>query len=461
MKTLVRAAAILFSLTLGASAAAAEGLTIGEAVKSDDRGAVATLLAQKADPNQRLSDSSTVLDWAVVHQNLEITRLLLAGGADPNLLDQDGMSPLMFACEYDDPAIVAALLDAKADARAARPDGISVLSLCAKTTTAANVERMIAGGAAVDVADSNGQTPLMWAAASGDLDKIALLLKHGAKVNAASAKGFTPLFFAIKSPSDAAPEALLAAGAELNHVAVDGTTPIMLAVYQKHWGVAAMLAQKGAELDHWDENGNQPLHAAAIYNQPELIKVLLAKGADVNALNKKPTLNWQNEPNAGPGPPPPFYAMPAIMVAANFGSADAMKAIMAGGAKTDFRAEDGTTLLLAASAGGSVAALDYAIQLVPDMSVANATGQTPVHLVLNNRRATVAGHLSPETPQMIALLVEKGAPIDVKNKRGQTPVEVAHRAEPEILAAFDAAVAARTKRQSEMASAAKPKSRLK
>lgn len=440
-KTASLAAALVLAGALAASRSAAAGeLTLAQAVRNDDVAAVEGLLKEGASPNAPLPDTSTVLDWAVVHQNREMVRLLLAGGADPNSADADGMTPLLFACQFTDAEIVRMLLDARADVRAARPDGISALALCARNSSPAIVERMVAAGAPFDAADQNGQTPLMWAAAGGNLDTIRLLVKHGANVNAATRKGFTPLFFAVKGSSPNAPEAILDAGGDLNHVAADGTTALMLAVYQKDFDVAAMLANRGAELNRWDENGEQPLHVAARENQAELAKVLIAKGADVNAVSKPPRPNWQTEPNAGRLPIPKFVGVTPLLSAAQKGNADLMKLLVAAGAKTDFKGDDGTNVVLAAAIGGGVEALDYALQLQPDLSVANDAGLTALHLVLFNRPAQVRGHLSPETPQMVRLLAAKGASLTAKNNRGQTPFDSARRAPPEVFAAFEEAM---------------------
>lgn len=439
-KTALISVAAAALLAAGAPASAQE-MTLGDAVKAGDKYAVETLLAARADPNALLADTSTPLAWAVAHQNPQIVKMLLAGGAHPDMHDQDGVTPLLIGCQLSDPAIVEMLLDAKADVAPMRADRISVLEVCAKTMTPAIVEKIIALGGQVNHADANGQTPLMWAAAGGKLDNIATLLKHGAEPNAKTTKGFTPLLFAIKGGSLAATEAILAAGGELNHMSADGTTAIMLATYQKNFPIAAMLAQRGAELNHWDQNGHQPLHVAAINNQVDLAKVLIAMGAKIEAVTIPPKPNWQTEPNAGRAPIPKFVGMTPLLVAAQNGHVDMMKTLTAAGAKKDFVGDDGTNVLLAAAVGGSTAALDYAIELQPDLKVQNDTGATVTHLVLSNRIAQVRGYLSPETPQMIRLLASKGAPLDIRDNRGRPPNP--RRSDPEVVAAFEEAMKAR------------------
>jgi ankyrin repeat protein len=435
--------AAAFALILAASVpaiAAAQESTLSEAVRGGDRLAVDAALAQKADPNLRLPDTAPLLSWAVAHQNPDIVRALLKAGADPNAYDLDGFTPLILACQFTDTGIVGALLDAKADVRPVQADGVSALEICAKTAPPAILERLIAAGAPVENVDVNGQTPLMWAAAGGSSDNIAVLLKHGAKVNAASRKGYTPLFFAIKSGSPKAPLAVLDAGGDLNHAAADGTTAIQLAIFQKDFSFASTLANRGAALNRWDENGNQPLHAAALDNQVDFIRVLLAKGADANAVTRPPTVNWQTEPNAGRNPQPKFVGMTPLLIAAQNGRVEVMQILVDKGAKTGFRADDGANVVLVASVSGSLKALDYAVQIAPDLNVHNEAGMTPLHLVMAPRRGR--GKPSPEVADMVRLLAAKGAPLMAKNERGQTPQDIARRVPPEVATAYTDALKA-------------------
>lgn len=421
---------------------------LADAVRAGDPARLRQLIAQHANVNLPLPDQSTVLAWAVDRHDEDMVRLLLAAGATPNHADQDGATPLLLACESAaQPQIIDQLLDAHADVHAARWDGVTVLGLCAGRSTPGVLERLIAAGAAPDGADRKGQTPLMWAAANGRLDNFAVLLKHDAKVNAASAKGFTPLFFAIKSGEPAMPRAVIAAGGDPTHVAPDGTTTLQLAIYQRDFGLAATLAGRGADLKAWDENGNTPLQAAAIAGDESLVKALLADGADPNALTIHSKVNWQKEPNSNT-PVPPFVAMPALLLAAQEGKTGAMRLLVAGGAKKDFVAADGTNVLLAAATGGKLDALDYAFQLAPDPTVrtiaakqdfntlAQATGNDVMHSILFNKRMLVTGKVTPDTPAMMKLAAAKGAPLDGKDSRGHDLAYLVFRSNDDVKAAY-------------------------
>jgi len=448
--------ALGLALAMGAPAYAAADMSLLDAVKSGDTFAVQGLLAQKVDPNVTLQDTSTVLAWAAVHQNPEIVRLLLAAGANPNAHDQEGMTPFLFACQGADASIVEMMLDAKADPMAKRPDGISALSYCSQFSSAAVLERLIAAGAKVNAADINGQTALMRAAAGGKVGNIAVLLKHGADVNAASAKGFTPLFFAIKGPSPDAPDALIKAGANINAVASDGTTALMLAGYSQDFELAAKLVNLGADMNVWDQNGNQPLHVAAQNNQVEYAKLLIAKGANVNGVTEPSKLNWQIEPNAGRAPPPRYVGLTPLLVAAKSANLEIMKALIENGADGKFRASDDTNVVLAASVSGSLATLQYAIDLYPDTTAATDAGVTPMHLIFLNPIVR-ANKPFPDQGAMVSLLAEKGFPVQARTNRGRFPLDSNRQPPPEVRKIYEQALIDYAPRLNEVAATTGPR----
>jgi ankyrin repeat protein len=402
---------------------------LANAVRQQDLAAAAAL-AKRADPNQPLPDGSTLLAWAVESQNLEMVQLLLNRGARPNSVGSPLMAPIFIACQYGDVGILDLLLKAGADATTARPDGITPLAMCAGAAPASILERMIAAGASVDAADDKGQTPLMWAAAKGRLENIQTLVKHGAEVNRTTAKGFTPLFFALKSGVPEAPVAVMKAGGDSRYVAPDGTSVVQLAMYQKAYDFAAFLIERGADLNAFDRNGNQLLHAAVLADQPALVTLLLAKGANVNALTGPSKVKLRFEVNFKTGD----YEVPSrppLIVAAEMGSAQVMKVLINNGADADFRMPDGTNVVLAAAGSGKLAALELALQIAPNANVATTDGQTPLHVLLGLGTGSEIG-------AMMKLLAARGARPDLRNRAGQSPVDLAQDSQTDAKTAFAA-----------------------
>jgi ankyrin repeat protein len=275
----------------------------------------------------------------------------------------------------------------------------------------------------------------MWAAAKGRLDTLALLIDHGADVNAVTAKGWSALFFALKSGVAEAADLLLARGANADQVAADGTSVVQMALYQQQFAVAERLVARGVDVAAFDLNGNQLLHAAAIAKQPALVRALLDQGADANALQGPSTVEWRFERNFKAAA---YYVPPKrpLQLAAEAGAADVMQLLVAAGADPALRVEDGSNIVLAAAGAGSVEALQLALTWQPDSNVTNASGDTPLHVLLASAgRATTT---PPTLAPMLALLAANGARSDIANARGRTATDVAVASTPTIRTLFAA-----------------------
>ena len=146
---------------------------------------------------------------------------------------------------------------------------------------------------------------------------------------------------------------------------------------------------------------------------------LLAKGADPNAKT-----NEQRGPRTNRG----FRRGPGgestpLLLAADAGKLDVMKVLVAGGADPRLRAQDGSSLLLNATASAKLPVVEYAYSLDDDVTVKTETGATLMHQIVTGtqNRAT-----QDEICDVIRFLASKGAELDAKeNSRGLTPIAIA------------------------------------
>ncbi len=407
---------------------------LAQAVRNNDHAAIKRLLAAHVNVNTPLPDKSSVLAWAVDRQDAQAVQMLLAGGAKPNVTDIDGASPLTLACERGSAEIVADLLKAGADAKVTRLDGIAALALCAGTSAPATLKALIAKGADVNAADPTGQTALMWAAAKGRTENIAVLIAQGANVNAVSQHGFTPLFFALRSKVPSASLALLDAGANSKSVLPDdGTSVVAAALANDNVPFAMTVVSRGTDLTQRDNQGRQLLHVAAASGKAKLVKMVLSKDVNPNALSEPAPAAPPTPPPvqvAGGAklaradgtrpPPPPAVATPPLVFAAEAGSAPAMKALVDAGAKVSIKAQDGTTVALAAAGSGNLEAVKYALQLDPDLTAIGPEGKSIMHYAIANKNPDLA-------IPVLQYLADKGAKMDVKNEKGDTPGDFINR----------------------------------
>ncbi|HEY2009864.1 MAG TPA: ankyrin repeat domain-containing protein, partial [Rhizomicrobium sp.] len=280
------------------------------------------------------------------------------------------------------------------------------------------------------------QTALMRAAASGRTDNIAFLIAHGANVNAVEEKGFSPLFFALRSKVPEASVALLNAGANIKAVLPDGTSLVAAAVDNGNIPFAVTMVSRGTDLTQHDAQGRQLIHVAAASGSADLVKMVLSKGVDANAMSLPPpapppalvqvaTAQVAGGPKLaradGTRPPPaPAVSKPPLIFAAEAGSAPAMKALVDAGAKASIKAQDGTAVALAAAGSGNLDAVKYALQLDPDLTYIGPNHRSIMHYAIANKNPDLA-------IPVLQYLADKGAKLDEKNDKGDSPGDFINR----------------------------------
>ena len=408
-------------VTLLPLAAQQRDLRVLEAVKRRDEKAFASLLRAKADVNAAQPDGATALAWAVYLGERGMAEALLAAGAAVNTADEYGESPVTLAAANGDAALVQRLLAAGASARASRWNGETAVMIAAGAGSLDTISQLVEHGADVNAAEPRGrQTALMWAAAEGHEEVVAGLIKIGAKVDAVSSAGFTPLVFAIVKGDVPSINALLAAGANPNVTLQSGARPVIVAMQYKHTDAALALLEGGADLNVRDRAGNTALHLAAQVGDLKLVQALIAKGADPNVRTPKAAVAPGARGGGGGGRGAPAGEQTPLMLAARSDHADVMRALVAAGANPAVRAQDGTSLLMAAASGARLATFKYAYELDPHVDVVTTAGNTVMHTAV-----AINGRTQPEVCEVIQFLADRGARLDELNAAGRTPISIA------------------------------------
>jgi ankyrin repeat protein len=460
----VSSVVVLAIVVMAATVAAAGDQRLIEAVKRRNLETVRSLLETRVEVNARQGDGATALHWAVHLDDGSAVDLLLRAGAKADVADDTGVTPLYLACLNRRAVLVERLLQAQANPNAATVSGETVLMTCSRAGEAGGVRALLTRGANVNAKETgHDQTALMWAAAQAHPEVVGALLRGGADVRARSRSyvqtvtsevtqragreelnytvprgGSTALLFAARSGDLESARLLIAAGADVNDALPDGASALIVAAHSGHGHVATLLLEKGAD-PNAAEVGYTALHAAVLRSDSDLVKSLLAHKADPNAQITKGTPVRRNSQDFEL--PKTLIGATPYLLAAKFLEADIMRALAAGGADPRLPMKDGATPLMVAAGMGIVApvqdekrgtdrrglaildggkvepdsqvleAVSTALTLGSDINSVNPAGDTAVHIAAAQGYADV-----------VRLLVERGADLNVRNGRGLTPL---------------------------------------
>lgn len=409
-------AALVASFVTTPVAGVAAGLF--DAIQDRDRSAMERLIAEGADVQAVRADGSTALALAVHIQDREAAALLLERGAEVNATDDYGDTPLTLACANGDAGLVRMLLAAGARADAQRWNGETPLMLAAGTGMADAVRLLAERGASLGSVEARrGQSALMWAAAEGHSNVVEALVELGADVNAKSRNGFSALLFSVQQDDLRSVRALLEAGADPNAKTASGSTPANVAAAYGHPQSLALLLESGADFSVPDNAGRTPIYSASKAGDAESVSLLLAEGADPNSVTAAlPDLGSNRNLRRPDGEDTPLLA------AALGGHLDVMRQLVAAGARTTARTQDGATLLMQAVRSAQMPVIEYAFTLDDDVRARTSIGRTVMHaaVILTSFRAT-----QDEICEVIRFLYERGADPDPVDEGGRTAISTA------------------------------------
>jgi ankyrin repeat protein len=387
-----------------------------QASRNGDSATMRVLLAGGATLSRAERDGETPLMAAARSGNTEAIRLLLDAGADVNAADAlQQETALMWATAEGHEAAVDMLLKAGADPnrkarvneltqRSPRADfptgGFTALMWAARNGNDAIVHRLIEAGADVRATNGDGASPMMLAIVNDRFDMAAELLKLGADANDGS------LYYAVEmrdAPTDwrARDGSRLRAEHPNKLTALDLVGKLLEAGADPNKPFTGQMHSSSMCCD--DKGSGTPFYRAAVAADVESMKLMIARGADVE---------WA--PKAAEGPPPLPFAdktgLTPLMVAVNGG-----KGLLMAGGPGDIREgaigifrepgnrnpADAVRLLLAAGA---------------KPNVKSPKGDTALHIAAHDGRL-----------EAIRALVEGGASVEQKNAQGLTALQVVEK----------------------------------
>ncbi|XP_028162828.1 E3 ubiquitin-protein ligase MIB1 isoform X1 [Ostrinia furnacalis] len=244
-----------------------------------------------------------------------------------------------------------------------------------------------------------GHTALQAAAQNGHVEVIRTLVEVGAEADAEDRDGDRAAHHAAFGDEPAALRALAAAGADLNARNRRRQTPLHIAVNKGHLGVVRTLLQLGVHPSLQDSEGDTPLHDAISKKRDDMLSMLLEHGADMTLTNN----NGFN----------------ALHHAALRGNPSAMKIMLSKLPRSwivDDAKDDGYTALHLAALNNHAEVAELLVRGGARPDLQNANLQTALHLAVERQHT-----------QIVRLLVAHGADLNICDKDGDTPLHEALR----------------------------------
>jgi ankyrin repeat protein len=478
------AAAGLAALLVPAPAVAAESAPLVDAAARGDLAAVRSLIGKKTDVNTARVDGLTPLHAAVNADRLDIADALLRAGANAAAGDRYGVTPIYLAAVNGNAEMIRRLLDAGVDPNAVDGGGETALMTAARTGTPAALRVLLERGALVDAREPEfGQTALMIAVRENHDAAVQVLLEAGASPNAQTRKGptpafvppckgtgcgsegvginrgglpdrgrraevkggMTPLLYAARDGYASVAKRLIDSGADLELGDGNAIRPLLMSLLNNNLEVARLLLAKGANVNADDFWGRTPLWAAVEYRNLDMnnndqdsptdngvdrapvlvmIKELIEAGANVNARTRElfPVRRWLYSLNDVSWVD--FTGQTPFLRAALSADTATMRLLVEHGADPNLPTLAGTTPLMAAAGVNWVVAQTYTesvearleavklcLELGADVNAANSMGLT-----------ALLGAVNRGSNDIIELLVQRGARLDIKDKEGRTPL---------------------------------------
>jgi ankyrin repeat protein len=351
---------------------------------------IARILDQRTPVDSRNREGDTALHIAVRTNQRESGEYLLIRGASIFSLNSAGENPLYLALG------------------------------------AGNSREWIINSTTITAKDGLGNTMLHYAGEWGLNSAIPIMIRSGIHVDTQNATGQTPLFMATKSENPETLRIFIDNNANLNARDSLGNTVLHAAVRWNAVNSVSFLLSSGMDINAHSFNGNTPLHDAVILNSPEIESLLIKQKADLESKNVD-----GNTP---------------LMEAVRCGLLSSIDRLSISGADTSTRNTRGDTPLHIAVSMERIDIVNILLRTGVSIHARNTRNRTPFQIslsispglvaaLLNNNRINIPDDfgnsvlhialLEKSSDDIIRVIINQGARINVVDNNGKTPLRLA------------------------------------
>lgn len=324
---------------------------------------------------------TTLMD-ACTLGNTEMVVFLCERGWDVHAIDDVGSGCLFRAALRHESNIIEVLLKHGLDPEFKDSQGRTQLHIASLDGEERTISMILeVARATVDSRDKEGRTSLHLVSQEGVHQAIKCLLEHGADINSETLNGQTPLHLASLEGKESIVECLLhyGEGINVNSGNSKGQTPLHLAVLRKHQRIIRCLVEYGADSNLPDHDGETPLNLVSQWGHERTKKHML----DYAKIREK-TQGIQDKR---------FH--PSRHTLSDNRLMMLLKKMI----------KDGSWMKIERLLKGRKF----------DCSVTDDSGETLLHFAAR----------MPESANEIRVLLEKGAKVDARNHKGETPLHIA------------------------------------
>ena len=262
-----------------------------QAIQCRRKEAVEVLLKAGASPNEE-NAGSPLLHHAVLGDDLEMTKRLIAAGANINALSKDGSTALHAAARKGNRNIFSYLLEAGAPfdartlnhARFPSTDGLSVLDIAVSHGHLELVKNIFDSTQYKTIIGDSYE--FAWRAAVEATSEHENIRKYiFERTGGLEHKGGKIVHWAIDEDKPGVLRTLIDMKVDMKIPNADGWSPIHAAAMKGKLGVITALLDSGIDVNYAGYQGRTPLHQALAANCPESASHLLLKGAKTDVLD--------------------------------------------------------------------------------------------------------------------------------------------------------------------------------